>query len=56
MQIVSRPYRPDAACEKCVFGSGEHTGETCTPKLRGVQDNGDELWASDDTWKALWAK
>jgi hypothetical protein len=22
--IVSRPYQPDACCEACVFGRGEH--------------------------------
>jgi len=27
--LMSRPYKPDPAmaCERCVFGRGEHTGE-----------------------------
>lgn len=25
-EIHSQPYRPTMACERCVFGSGEHAG------------------------------
>jgi hypothetical protein len=33
--ITSRPFAPKMACERCVFGRGEHA-EFCEVVLRGL--------------------
>ena len=49
--IVSRPYHPQMACERCVFGTGKHSDFCEVATLREAIRA--DMKSNMDTWTAM---